>query len=386
MKKAIVLGGGFAGIQSAIELQKSGLFDVTLISNKDYLYIFPITIWIPTHEIEPEEAMLPLAKIQKKYPFKLKIAKVSGINSASNELVLENETINYDYLVISMGADKMQHKGLENTYTICGAPESNLGFRNELDKLIAKGSGKIAIGFGGNPKDKSAVRGGPGFELIFNIDHYLRKKGIRKNFDLNMFAPMEEPGARMGKQAMAMMGYMFKSKGINSYFGKKITGFETDGVNFEDGSKLESDLTMFIPAGTGSSVFKNTDLPLSEAGFIQINDWCQVQGLDNVFAIGDSAALEGPDFKAKQGHLAELMGRKAAHNIIQLEKGTNHFKGYKEHINILCVMDTGNAAAYVYRDSKRAFAIPMPVVGHWMKKGWGYYAKWSKTGKFPRIM
>ncbi len=386
MKKAIVLGGGFAGIQSAIELQKSGLFDVTLVSNKDYLYIYPITIWIPTHEIQPKDAMLPIVKIQKKYPFELKIAKVTGINAAANELVLENETLKYDYLVVSIGADKVQHKGLENTYTICGTPESNLGFRDELDKLIAKGSGKIAIGFGGNPKDKSAVRGGPAFELIFNIDHYLRKKGIRKNFELNMFAPMEEPGARMGKQAMSMMNSMFKTKGLNRYFGKKITGFEPEGVSFEDGSKLLSDLTMFIPAGAGSSVFKNTDLPLSEAGFIQINDWCQVKGLNNVFAVGDSAALEGPEFTAKQGHLAEVMGRKAAHNIIETERGTNRFEGYQEHINILCVMDTGNAAAYVYRDSKRAFAIPMPIVGHWMKKGWGYYAKWSKTGAIPRLM
>ncbi len=385
MKKVVVLGGGFAGIQSAIELQKSGLFEVTLVSNKDYLYIYPITIWIPTHEIEPEEAMLPLAQIQKKYPFNLKIAKILGINAGSNEVLLENGSITYDYLIVSIGADKMQHKGLENTYTICGTPESNLGFRDELDKLIAKGEGKIAIGFGGNPKDKSAVRGGPAFELIFNIDNYLRKKGIRKNFELNMFAPMEEPGARMGKQAMSMMGAMFKSKGLVRYFGKKITGFEPDGVLFEDGSKLASDLTMFIPAGSGSSVFTNSDLVLSEAGFIQINDWCQVKGMTNVFAIGDSAALEGPDYTAKQGHLAELMGRNAAHNIIQIERGTSDFKGYQEHINILCVMDTGNAAAYVYRDSKRAFAIPMPIVGHWMKKAWGYYAKWSKTGKFPRI-
>jgi sulfide:quinone oxidoreductase len=48
-------------------------------------------------------------------------------------------------------------------------------------------------------------------------------------------------------------------------------------------------------------------------------------------------------------------------------------------------MDTGNGAAYVYRDSKKAFVIPMPVVGHWIKKAWGTYQKWAKTGKIPRI-
>jgi sulfide:quinone oxidoreductase len=107
--------------------------------------------------------------------------------------------------------------------------------------------------------------------------------------------------------------------------------------------------------------------------------------LENVFAVGDSAALEGPDFVAKQGHLAEIMGRNAAHNLIQLEKGSADFKGYREHISILCVMDTGNGAAYVYRDVRKNFVSPMPVVGHWMKKGWGWYIKMSKTGKIPRL-
>lgn len=386
MKKVIVLGGGFAGLESAIELQKSGKFEVTLVSNKDYLYIYPITIWIPTHEIEPKDAMLPIAKIQKKYPFKLINSKVIGINSAENIVVLENDKLHYDYLIVAIGADKMQHKGVDNTYTICGSPESNIGFRNKLDTLVEKGSGKISIGFGGNPKDKSAVRGGPAFELLFNLDNYLRKKGVRKHFELNMFAPMDEPGARMGKQAMQLMGKLFEMKNIHRYFGKKITGFEADGVYFEDGSKLQSDLTMFIPAGTGSSIFKNTDLPLSEAGFISIDPHCKVKGLENVFAVGDSAALEGPDYAAKQGHLGELMGRFAAHNIIETEMGGSNFKEYISHISILCVMDTGDAAAYVYRDASKAYAIPLPIVGHWMKKAWGHYAKLSKTGKFPRIL
>lgn len=172
-------------------------------------------------------------------------------------------------------------------------------------------------GFGGNPKDKSAVRGGPGFELIFNINHYLKQKGLRDKFELTMFAPMEEPGARMGKMAMKVLHKMFAEQHINKRFGKKITEFAEDGVQFEDGSKLQSDLTMFIAAGTGSAVLKNTDLPLSEAGFVKINNFNQIAEFPNVFAIGDAAAYEGPEWTAKQGHIAEVMGRNAAHNILR---------------------------------------------------------------------
>jgi sulfide:quinone oxidoreductase len=49
MKNVLVLGGGFAGLEVAIFLRKYG-FDVTLISERDYLYIYPTSIWVPTGE------------------------------------------------------------------------------------------------------------------------------------------------------------------------------------------------------------------------------------------------------------------------------------------------------------------------------------------------
>ena len=205
MKEILILGGGFAGVQTAIELRKKGNFEITLISDRDYLYLYPISIWIPVHLKEFEDVKVPLAKIQKKYPFRLIIDKVKEIHATENKVVCENNTLAYDYLVVASGADKLQHKGIEQTLSICTRPEISLEIRNKIDELVQKGSGKIAIGFGGNPKDKSAVRGGPAFELMFNIHHYLKTKKLRDKFDLTFFAPMDEPGARMGKGALAMM-------------------------------------------------------------------------------------------------------------------------------------------------------------------------------------
>ena len=385
MKKVLILGGGFAGVETAIDLQKSKMFDVTLVSDRDFLFVFPISIWIPVHKLKYENAQIKLADIQKKHGFNLIIDKVTGINATENTVTFENQSLSYDYLVVAFGSGKMQPKGVEFTTTICGQPQQTQQLRVKLDALVAKGSGKIAIGFGGNPKDKSAVRGGPGFELMFNINHYLKKKGIRNNFELTMFAPMAEPGARMGKKALKAMATMFASQNIKSHYGKKITEFLEDGVVFEDNSKLQSDLTMFIAAGAGAAVLKNTDLPLSEAGFVKINDYNQVAEFPNVFAIGDAAAYEVPEWTAKQGHIAEVMGRNAAYNIIQIENGSDKRKGYQAHLNILCVMDMGNGAAFVYRDSKKEILIPMPIIGHWMKQAWGKYAKWSKLGIIGRL-
>lgn len=385
MKHVLILGGGFAGIQTAIELQKNGKFRVTLVSDRDYLYIYPISIWVPVRIAEFENVKVPLADIQKKYPFEVIVDRVKEIHASQHEVMCETQVLNYDYLVVAFGADKMKHKGIENTLSICGKPEVSLAIRDGIDALVKKGSGKIAVGFGGNPKDKSAVRGGPAFELMFNIHNLLKKKKIRRHFELTFFAPMEQPGARMGKNALPMLDKLFGRYQIAKRLGKKITGFEPNAVFFEDESKLESDLILFIPASAGHSVLQTSDLPLTEAGFIRIDNYCQVQDYVDVYAIGDIAAMEGPEWIAKQGHVAELMGRNTAYNIIEAEKGSDKRKGYQEALNILCVMDTGDGAAFVFRDDKKSFLIPMPIVGHWMKKGWGAYSKLTKVGKFPRL-
>ena len=382
--KVLVLGGGFAGIEAAIFLRKEG-FSVTLISNRDYFYIYPTSIWIPTGEAKMEDISVPLADIAKAHGFEVIVDEVESIKSSENRVYCKNGSYNYEYLVTAIGSGKMQHKGSENFLSICGAPEDAPKIKARIDELIAKGSGKIAMGFGGNPKDASNVRGGPAFEVIFNVHNQLKKLGIRDSFELTFFAPMEKPGARMGEKALDMMDVFFNKLNINKHFGKKITEFVEDGIIFEDDSKLESDFTMFIPAGNGHKVFENSDLPLNEAGFVKINDYCEVEGLDNVYAIGDSAEVQGPDWRAKQGHIAEVMARNVAFNLNAKVKGNSERKGYKEHLNILCVMDSGDGAAFVYRSNKGGKMIPMPVIGHWLKKGWGWYCRNSKLGKIPRI-
>jgi len=357
------------------------------VSDRDFFYIYPTSIWIPTGESSFEDICIPLAELQRVHGFDLLIDGVSQIEAKEKRVTLQSGKIlsGFDALIIAMGTAKMKPKGVENTLSICGAPTQAILIKERLEALVKKGGGTIAFGFGGNPKDTSAVRGGPGFELLFNVHNMLKKKGIRDKFELTFFAPMEKPGARMGEQALSMMDSFFKRLNIKKQFGKKIKSFEADGVVFEDDSKLQSDFVMFIPAGDGHEVVKNSDLPQNEAGFIKINDFCEVQGFENIYAIGDIAALEGPIWRAKQGHIAEVMARNVAHNIKVKESGKGEKKGYQEHLNILCVMDSGDSAAFVYRDDKKAAMIPMPYFGHWLKKGWGKYCRLSKLGRIPRI-
>jgi len=390
-KKVLILGGGFAGLEAAIFLRKKG-WSVTMISNRDYFYIYPTSIWVPTGEASFEDVSIPLKRLSWVHGFELIVDEVKEIHAKERRVVCAEETYTCDFLVIAMGSGKVKHEGSEHFLSICGHPEESLKIKERLEALVQKGSGKIAMGFGGNPKDPSNVRGGPAFEVLFNVHNMLKKKGIRDKFELTFFAPMKEPGARLGTKALKMMDMFFERLDIRRQTGKKIKRFEADGVVLEDDSKIESDFTMFIPAGDGHPVFKNSDLPLNEAGLIRINDYCEVvhdydesPEIYNVFAIGDSAVLDGPDWRAKQGHIAEVMARNVAFNIDAIAKGRSERKGYMSHLNILCVMDSGDGAAFVYRDDKGGKMIPMPVVGHWLKKGWGWYCRNSKLDRIPRI-
>ncbi len=386
MTKVLVLGGGFAGVEAAIYLRKHEL-DVTLVSDRDYFYIYPTSIWIPTGEATKEDVSVPLDQLAVAHGFQLIVDPVSALDPKAKKVTLESGRVldEYDYIVLALGQDKIQHQGMEHTLSICGKPEEATELFKRLDALVRKGSGKIAMGFGGNPKDSSAVRGGPAFEVLFNVHNFLKKKGIRDQFELTFFAPMEKPGIKMGHNAVEMMDKMFEMTNIHKKVGSKIVEFVEDGIVFEDGTKIDSDLTMFIAAGTGHSILKASGLPLSDAGFVATNEYNEVEGFEGVYAIGDSASLMGPDWRAKQGHVAEVMARNVAYNIFNHQQNIDSKQSYMHHLNILCVMDTGNGAAFVYRDDKGGKMIPLPLVGHWMKKGWGWYCRNSKLGKIPRL-
>jgi sulfide:quinone oxidoreductase len=391
VKSVLILGGGFAGLEAAIFLRKAA-YDVTLVSDRNYLYVYPTSIWIPTREIDFSDACIDLDKLKDIHGFNLIIDSVEKIDVKNGSYTLKSKKIlsNFSHVILAMGSSKIKHEGILNTLSICGAPEQSLLIRDKIDALIQKGSGKISFGFGNNPDDTSAVRGGPTFELLFNVHNMLKKKGIRDNFELTFFAPMPDPGKKMGPKALKTLNIFLNNLNIKRHIGKSIKRFEEGSIIFEDDSKLESDFTIFTPAGDGHDLVRNSDLPTNEAGFITIDDFCQVKLQDsnessNIYAIGDIAALDGAPWRAKQGHVAEVMARNVAFNIVQKDNNKDEFKGYREHINILCVMDTGDGASLIYRDDSKDFIIPLPVVGHWLKKGWGIYYKLSKLNKIPRI-
>lgn len=384
--KIFVLGGGFAGLEAAINLRKKG-YQVSLISDRDYLFIYPVSIWIPVGKRSFEDTKLNLNKLAVKHGFELIIDKIVKIETESNTLFSDQNSYNYDYLFLANGMGKTLVNGIENTNSICGNPEESLVIKNKIEKIIAKGSGAINIGFGANPKDRggSSLRGGPAFELLFNISVLLKKKRLTDKVELTFFAPMSEPGKRMGDNAFSKMDKFFKHYKVKTHFGKKIKAFGEDKIFFEDDTFLNSDLTMYISGGQGSELIQNSNFPKNEAGFVFIDDYCQVADFDNVYAIGDVAALPELPYAAKQGHVAEIMADVSVKNFHYKISGMNSRVGYAEKLEIICLMDSGDGAALVKRTADSEFLLPLPVIGHWLKMAWGWYYINTKMKRMFRI-
>ena len=376
-KTALVLGGGFAGVETVIQLRRAGL-EVTLVSERRHLFVYPTSIWVVTGEHRIEQDLMDLQDLAQQHQFELILGKVDRVDAGRRLATVDGSDMSADILVLALGAGRKRLPGVENTTTIWGAPADTVALAARLRTLIDKGEGKIAVGFGGNPADPSAIRGGPAFEVMFNILHLLKKRGLRERFELSFFAPMPNPGARMGDKAAAMVRKRFEAAGVRLHFGKKLEGFDAQGVKLEGGARVDADLVVYVPGGAGHPVLADAGLPLNEAGFVRIDPTCKVDGHDSVYAVGDAAALAGPEWRAKQGHLAEVMARVAARAIVSRMHGEVPRESYLDHMSVICLMDSGNGAAFVKRDERRAILVPLPLIGHWLKKAWGYYYRWTK--------
>lgn len=383
----LVLGGGIGGLEAAIHARKRGL-EATLVSDRDYLWLYPTSIWIPTGGTTADKVRIPLAELAAAHGFRLVVDPVAAVREGGAVVELASGSglrrgRDFDQLVVALGGAKTQLPGQADTLSICAHPDQATAIHDRLAALAEAGGGRVAIGFGGNPKDPSAMRGGPAFELMFNIDHWLRGRGLRDRFELTFFAPMPNPGARMGEKAAAAAQSMLRRAGVALRFGKKIEGFSATQVRFEGGDTLDADLVVYLAAGAGHPALRESGLPLNAAGFVVTDGGCAVEGHPGVWAIGDAAALLGPDWRAKQGHIAEVMARTAVNNMAGARESAQ--ESYVEHVNILCVMDTGGGAALVKRDERRGLLLWLPLLGHWLKKLWASYYRLSKLRRVPRL-
>jgi sulfide:quinone oxidoreductase len=359
-----VAGAGFAALTGIRELRKKiPEAQLTLVAPKPEFVYYPSLIWVPYGMRSGDDLRYDIRPLLKKLDVGYVQAPATGIWEDGRVLHTSEGELENDALLIATGGRYIRKlPGIEHTLTICEGIEAAEKMGQRLRELD---SGTIAMGFGGNPKEPAAMRGGPMFELLFGLETWLRKEGKRDQFKLVFFTPAPRPGQRLGDKAVDKLLAEMKKRNIETHLGHKMKGFEEDKV-ITEGGEIPADLIMFMPGMTGPAWMQGSPLPVSPGGMIPADRHCQVEGMERVYVAGDAGSFPGPEWMPKQAHMADLQAQAAVKNIalnLQGKAATEQFK-----VELLCIIDTLEKGMLVYRGEKRGMALPAMRPLHWAKK------------------
>jgi sulfide:quinone oxidoreductase len=369
MKKVTIVGSGFAGLTAVRQLRKlDSTLEITLVSPNPVLQYYPSLIWVPAGLRKREDILVPLDKFFRKLRVNYHQASATGLREGGRILETDNGEIANDGLIIASGGRFIKKlPGIEHAITPCEGIDAAEQIR---DRLKTMQGGTIAIGFAGNPREPSAMRGGPMFEFLFGIDRQLRDEGRREHFRIVFFSPAPKPGNRLGPKAVEGLLKEMKKRGIETHLGHKMKGMEANKVMTE-GGEFEADLILFMPGMTGNTWFDNTELPRSEGGLIRADRNCRADGMERVYVAGDSGSFPGPDWMPKQAHMADLQAEAAAKNLVAEFRGQPADATFK--VELVCIVDSNNRGMLVSRNEKRSLVLPNMKAFHWMKRGFEWW-------------
>src|SRR5829696_4938801 len=118
--KIVILGGGFAGLFTALEL--AGAADVTLVNDADHFLFTPMLYEYVSGEVEAWHIAPRYDELLDDNVHRVASA-VSGVDLTSQTVSLANQqTLNYDVLVLALG-------GITNYAGVEGAEEYSMPFR-----------------------------------------------------------------------------------------------------------------------------------------------------------------------------------------------------------------------------------------------------------------
>ena len=359
-----VIGSGFAALTAVRELRKRDKTShITVISPKPEFIFLPSLIWIPSGIRKGDDLRVPLNKFFARMNVEHIAAEVNGLKDGGRTIETSAGEVKNDALIIASGGRFIKKlPGIEHAITPCeGIPAAE----KIRDRLREMDGGTIAIGFGGNPKEPSAMRGGPMFEFLFGIDTLLRKQRRRDRFKLVFFNPAPEPGKRLGPKAVKGLLTAMQKRGIETHLGHKMKGFESNKV-ITEGGEFAADLILFMPGMTGNQWFDNSELPRSEGGLVKADQYCRVPGFARTYVAGDSGSFPGPEWLPKQAHMADLQARAAVANLLDELAGKEPSTGFK--VELMCIVDSLDRGMLVTRTPQRNIMLPPNRLAHWMKR------------------
>lgn len=329
--RIVIVGGGFGGIELAKKLKNSAV-DVMMLDKHNYHTFQPLLYQVATGGLEADSIAFPLRKIfkgQKNLTFR--VTEVNSVRSDENIIETSIGTIEYDHLVLATGSTSNffgQAEIEHNAMPMKSIPEA-LNLRSLILQNLE--AAQIAA----DPATRSellnfvVVGGGPtGVETAGALAE-LKKHVLRSDYpdlnidDVNIYLIEGSPellGA-MSVQAQAKAAEFLTELGVTIMNNSRVQAYDGKVLNLLDGQNIPSS-TVIWSAGVKGVVLNGINTAIVVRGNrLKVNEINLVDGYNNIYAIGDVAAMITDEFP--NGHpgvapAAIQQGKQLAKNLLNI--------------------------------------------------------------------
>jgi len=332
--RIVIIGGGFGGIQLAKSL-KDAPVKVMMLDRHNYHTFQPLLYQVAMGAIPADSIGFPIRRIfTKQDNFRFFLADVKKINPESNTVSTDIGDIDYDYLVIATGSNTnfFGNKEIEHF----AMPMKNIPEALNLRSLILQNLEKALVTKTYNEREALmtfvVVGGGPtGVELsgalaemrqlILVKDYHGLKKQHMKVYLVEgkdrLLAAMTPKASEKAKE--------FLQKGevtiYNSVHVQTYDGYE---LKIDDGKVIHTRNVFWAAGVKGELIDGIPEQNITRGSRILTDNISRINGYENIFAIGDVAAMitaDMPNGLPGVAPAAMQQGQHLAKNILHLIKG-----------------------------------------------------------------
>ena len=332
-KRVVIIGGGFGGLKLARQLIKSN-YQVVLIDKNNYHQFQPLFYQVAMSGLEPSSISFPIRKVFQRHPnLFFRVTTVESIDLEQQCLQTPLGVVNFDYLVIATGADTNYYgnEQLKKTTIPMKSVGEALGLRNAILEDLEQALSTVNYDNRQGLIDIVIVGGGPtGVEVagaLAEMKRYVLPKEYKEldcnEIDIYLIQSGPNLLKGMSEQSAEAAKRFLEDLGVKVILNKRVKEVDEEFVYMDDGSTIQARKVIWA-AGIKGNVPKG--LPeevITWGNRIKVNERNQVEGMENVFAIGDVAYMETEAYP--QGHpqvaqVAIQQGKHLAKNLASAQR------------------------------------------------------------------
>lgn len=348
-KRIVILGGGFGGLAAANMLRKNldAGHRVIVVDRKNWFMMGLVKLWILEGSRQLEESQTPLQGLEAKGVEFLN-DEVTKIETTASRIQSKNHGwIEYDYLVVALGAEVAPEKvpgfterpGCFNLYDPYQVPKLR-------EELLSLRRGKVAIVIMGMPYKCPPAP----YEASIIISNLLVKKGSRQFTEIDIYSPAPIALPVAGPKISAEVTGIISKHDIRFHPLHKLKEVFDKQLEFDNGTRNDYDLLVGIPPHRPPEVVRSSGLIAAGSDWIPVDRHTMKTPVRNVYAVGDVTEIKvGPVPLPKAGIFAEEQAKVVAQQIIDeiaARPTTASFAGQG-----YCFMEVGNGrAGYLQAD------------------------------------